>query len=1722
THSQDHYIGIDVGTGSARACLIDSTGELKALASENIQLWEPASYGGLHYEQSTTDIWKCICICVKKIVAEAKVDPRTIKGIGIDATCSLAVFTHDTDEPVPITSPDFANDGNDRNVILWLDHRALAETDKINSTKHNLLRYVGGTMSLEMEMPKVLWLKNNMPPELFDRCKFYDLADALTHMATGNETRSFCSTVCKQGYVPVGVDGSVKGWQEDFYHDIGLGDLVKDEFKRIGGVDRVNGSYLSAGELVGGLSEKAAQELGLPPGIAVGSGVIDAYAGWIGTVGAKVKLSRDHLDETIAPNDVSQAFTRLAAVAGTSTCHLAMSKDAVFVPGVWGPYRDVLLPGFWMAEGGQSATGQLLKYMLESHAAYQDTAAEAEAAGKNIYDFLNDHLRDLVKETNAPSISYLGRHLFFYGDLWGNRSPIADANMRGAVVGLGHDKSKDSMATLYYATMEFIALQTRQIVETMNNSGHSISSIFMSGSQCQNEILMDLIATACDMPVLVPRYVNAAVVHGAAMLGAKAASAKADGSTEPLWDIMDRMSKPGKVVWSRGDKAEKKLLDAKYEVFLDQCRTQQEYRKKIDDAIKGSSLDYRHLNMSFFGANKGTPAQATSTGSLFGQPAQQNTQTTAGTGLFGGGAAAAAKPSPLGASLFGSTTQQPQQQPQSTGLFGNKPALSLGGLGGGLGLNTNTAQQGTGGGGFFGASQSTAAPAGTSLFASTAQPATTAQGATSTLAPGMGASILGGALTNGNASNPTQATTDSYFDSLLEKNKKRAEGETALGELPSLQLGLGDLRQRLKKLGPRAGGATSAAQDGKAHYFLAASGVDPGAAVKDLGSFGLQARAERPSAVSGAAELDVETYLSNLQTKTTLSMIADGLDRSVRDFDSFLEDNVTMEWDAQRKRIYEHFGIKPRESETSAGRASSGTPARDAQGGTGGFGRSRRKAASQAPGDRATHRASMLGRSGMQRSVIGTPSRIGSHAPEFTDVEPRKDATGPLNGVASSLDDRLLREKQGKLAEKIQDLNNARIAGEPICIFYELADIEAKSGDRHAPQIVEAYQGMMDVVAENPETGEAPREREFAQYYLDPNTQSTNAVKMRTNILNGVRRFLEKKFYDEVNGLIAKYPQDANLGGRPDVVSKIRAYVRLKIARKTLVKDNTELQSAGGEYVWAILFYLLRAGFVSEAAQYVNDNEHHFRSIDRAFLGYINSYASSGDRKLKRQMQDRCANEYNQRIRNAPEGSIDPFRMACYKIIGRCDLSNRSLDDKLDPNVYDWFWLQFALARESDRALELAGESFGLSELQASVREVGLKHFPKTPAEDTNGVFGMFFYLQLLSGMYEQAIAYLYQFSYVDAVHFAIALTYYGLLRPSDALASGNELLSHNTRGSAQINFGRMLGYYTRDFRAANAAAAVDYLVLICLNDDKSPSGQQQAQLCHEALRELVLETREFSRLIGDIRPDGLRIKGVVEERGPLIDLGQENDFIRTITLQAASFADDNGRTTDAVLLYHLAGDYDSVVSIVSRALSEAISLDIGEDPMRLVPVKPRVEGKDAAAQPGSSLSLAAIDDPVELAQTMMTMYERDHMFWQNIRVQNRVACSVLLQMSEIKGLVEAGRWPQCLDKIKALDILPLEAHGNSNTIRQFASRFSSLAQPVAINVPNLIMWTIICCTKQRERLLSGQFNGNESTARMMVDGLKQMSVDLTTYTSQLKYRLPPHLHEALARASAD
>ncbi|KAG7193701.1 uncharacterized protein KQ657_000388 [Scheffersomyces spartinae] len=511
-----YYVGVDVGTGSARACIIDTNGIILALSERPITRHElKANY----ITQSLTEIWLAICFCVKNCIRELEIDPLEIFGIGFDATCSLVVLDEKDDAPIGV-GPDFSD--NKENIILWMDHRAVDETNAINSTGDKCLKYVGGQMSIEMELPKMMWLKRHLPGGI-ERCKFYDLADFLTHKATGLEARSYCSTVCKQGFVPIGVDGSTTGWSKEFLEGLDLPELVEDQFRRLGGVPGKNGVFLSAGEIVGKLNSQAAEELGLTVECIVGSGVIDAYAGWIGTVAGKVDIP--HLQEMAEKSNSSIGTTcgRLAAVAGTSTCHIAMTKEPCFVKGVWGPYKDVMAPDYWMAEGGQSITGQLLAHVLGTHPANSELTSLAETSNVSKFDYLNLTLENLVHENRERSVVSLAKYMFFYGDFHGNRSPVADPNMRASIIGQSMDNTVNALAILYFGACEFIAQQTRQIVEEMEESGHKISCIFMSGGQCRNGLLMRLLADCTGLPVVIPRYIDAAVVFGSAILGAVAA-----------------------------------------------------------------------------------------------------------------------------------------------------------------------------------------------------------------------------------------------------------------------------------------------------------------------------------------------------------------------------------------------------------------------------------------------------------------------------------------------------------------------------------------------------------------------------------------------------------------------------------------------------------------------------------------------------------------------------------------------------------------------------------------------------------------------------------------------------------------------------------------------------------------------------------------------------------------------------------------------------------------------------------------------------------------------------------------------------------------------------------------------------------------------------------------------------------------------------------------------
>ncbi|QID83449.1 hypothetical protein GRS66_005914 [Saccharomyces pastorianus] len=514
------YVGVDVGTGSTRACIINRFGKILSLAEKPIKREELRSN---FITQSSKEIWDAVCHCVKVVVQESKVDPKNIHGIGFDATCSLVVVSA-TDLKEVAVGPDFSK--NDQNVILWMDHRAMKETEEINSSADKCLKYVGGQMSVEMDMPKIKWLKNNLETEIFKDCKFFNLPDYLTFKATGRENRSFSSAVCKQGFLPAGVEGSKSGWSEEFLNSIGLSELITNDFERLGGSLRDKRNFLSAGECIGFLDVKSACQLGLTHDCIVGSGIIDAYAGWVGTVAAKPGSAIPGLSENEdQKNDFDSAIGRLAAVAGTSTCHILLSKDPIFVHGVWGPYRDVLARNFWTAEGGQSCTGALLAHVIKTHPAFRELSQLADGASVSIFEYLNSMLETLVQKRNERSVVSLAKHFFFYGDYHGNRSPIADPNMRACIIGQSMDNSVEDLAVTYLGACEFISQQTRQIIEAMLKNGHRIDTIFMSGGQCRNGLLMRLLADCTGLPIMIPGYIDAAVVFGSAILGAAASEA---------------------------------------------------------------------------------------------------------------------------------------------------------------------------------------------------------------------------------------------------------------------------------------------------------------------------------------------------------------------------------------------------------------------------------------------------------------------------------------------------------------------------------------------------------------------------------------------------------------------------------------------------------------------------------------------------------------------------------------------------------------------------------------------------------------------------------------------------------------------------------------------------------------------------------------------------------------------------------------------------------------------------------------------------------------------------------------------------------------------------------------------------------------------------------------------------------------------------------------------
>lgn len=522
------FIGVDVGSGSARAGVFDMNGYRLGLAVNDIKQFRPKAD---FVEQSSTNIWLQVCISVKQALKDSGIAPSQILGIGFDATCSL-VAIGDQDQPVSV-SPTLKDE---QNVIMWMDHRAIKQASEINQTKDNALKYVGGEVSPEMELPKILWLKQQLPKQYQKIEQFFDLPDYLVYRATNKPVRSICTKSCKWNYL-----SHESAWPEAMLEKIDLLDLIKGR-KLLGPIQQL-------GTSAGKLSEVAAKELGLTTNTVVATAIIDAHAGGLAIIG-------DEPEKT------------LAVIGGTSSCHMALTKKEIFVPGVWGPYLNAMLPDYWLLEGGQSAAGSLIDHVIRDSVVYPELVEKAKKEDKSIYEIINEQVT--ILEAEKPDFMH-DFHLLGYHH--GNRSPRANPTLKGMITGLSLNETIEELAIHYLAAIQSVAYGTRHIIDEMAKQGHHISLINMCGGVVKNPLWLREHAdiTGCDIGL--PEATEA-VLLGSAMLAGSACKA-----FPTIEAAIASMSGVGLRIKPREEK--KIFHDAKYEVFLEMYNDQVKYKEMM-------------------------------------------------------------------------------------------------------------------------------------------------------------------------------------------------------------------------------------------------------------------------------------------------------------------------------------------------------------------------------------------------------------------------------------------------------------------------------------------------------------------------------------------------------------------------------------------------------------------------------------------------------------------------------------------------------------------------------------------------------------------------------------------------------------------------------------------------------------------------------------------------------------------------------------------------------------------------------------------------------------------------------------------------------------------------------------------------------------------------------------------------------------------------------------
>jgi L-ribulokinase len=518
-------IGIDFGTLSGRAVVVRvSDGEelgsaVHDYANGVIEQDLPTTGTPLPPQWALQDPDDWIAVlrsAVPAAVEAAGIAPEQVIGIATDFTAST---------PLPVLAdgtplcrlPDLA-DRPHAYPKLWKHHAAQAQADRINAVAAErgeawLARY-GGRISSEWEFAKALQVLEE-DPEIYARMdRWVEGADWIVWQLCGDETRNTCTA----GYKAIFQDGGFPS--EDYLRalDERFADFV---------TAKIGGPLADLGARAGGLTAQAAAWTGLPEGIAVAVGNVDAHV--------------------TAPAARAVEPGQMLMIMGTSTCHVMNGDELVEVPGMCGVVDGGIVPGLWGYEAGQTGVGDIFAWLVDN-AVPPRYHKQARERGLDVHGYLSELAGE--QEVGAHGLIALD---------WnnGNRSVLVDHDLSGLIVGL-------TLATraedLYRALIEATAFGTRKIIETFEASGLAVRELFVAGGLMKNPVIMQIYSDVTRHPLhLIDSDQGPAL--GAAMHAAVAAGAYPD-----IQAASAAMGKVGRDVYAPDD-ARAGAYDALYEQY---------------------------------------------------------------------------------------------------------------------------------------------------------------------------------------------------------------------------------------------------------------------------------------------------------------------------------------------------------------------------------------------------------------------------------------------------------------------------------------------------------------------------------------------------------------------------------------------------------------------------------------------------------------------------------------------------------------------------------------------------------------------------------------------------------------------------------------------------------------------------------------------------------------------------------------------------------------------------------------------------------------------------------------------------------------------------------------------------------------------------------------------------------------------------------------------------